>query len=131
MNSIKIKTERINSLDSLRAVMMILGIVLHSTEIYLVQPNAPFPKDPNATSIFLDYLEYMIHMFRMPIFFLIAGFFGAFLFYERTPIEMIKNRISRIVFPFMVFLIILSPIIVLSLYIPIRFFLELTIHLLK
>jgi len=110
------KTERIHSLDSLRAIMMMLGLVLHSTEIYLVGSNSPWPKDVNATSHFLGYLENIIHMFRMPIFFVMAGFFGALLFYERGAVKMIKNRVSRIVFPFLVFLFILAPIILVCLY---------------
>ena len=50
----------------------------------------------------------------MPIFFVVAGFFGALLFYERKPLKMVKNRLSRIVFPFIVFLLILSPLIIFS-----------------
>lgn len=102
---------RIHSLDALRAIMMLLGVVLHSTEIYLVQRNDPWPKDPNSTSLFLDYLEYFIHLFRMPIFFIMAGFFGALLFYERGSKKMLSNRISRILYPFVVFLLILFPIV--------------------
>ena len=45
----------------------------------------------------------------MPIFFVVAGFFGSMLFYERQPLQMVKNRISRIVFPFIVFLFLLWP----------------------
>tara|TARA_R110002073_G_scaffold108336_1_gene243297 strand:- start:3306 stop:4436 length:1131 start_codon:yes stop_codon:yes gene_type:complete len=110
------KTARIHSLDSLRAIMMMLGLVLHSTEIYLVGGNDPWPKDVNSTSHFLGYLENVIHMFRMPIFFVMAGFFASLLYYERGSIKMVKNRISRIVLPFVVFLFILAPIVVFSLY---------------
>ena len=106
------KTARIHSLDSLRAIMMMLGLVLHSTEIYLVGGNDPWPKDVNSTSHFLGYLENVIHMFRMPIFFVMAGFFASLLYYERGSIKMVKNRISRIVLPFVVFLFILAPIVV-------------------
>jgi len=109
------KIERIHSLDSLRAIMMLLGLVLHSTETYLVQDNEPWPKDFLYTSSFLNYLEYLIHMFRMPIFFLVAGFFGALLFYQKGSINMVKNRISRIAFPFIVFLFLLYPITLFSL----------------
>ncbi|WP_299274519.1 acyltransferase family protein [uncultured Psychroserpens sp.] len=111
----KNKIERIHSLDSLRAIMMLLGLVLHSTETYLIGTNAPWPKDTNATSISLNYLENIIHMFRMPVFFLVAGFFGALLFYERGKVRMLKNRASRILLPFIVFLLILYPIVVFSL----------------
>ena len=112
MNQKPHKTERIHSLDSLRAIMMLLGLVLHSALTYNVtfHGDAWSLKDPETTHIFSDSLVFLIHSFRMPIFFVVAGFFGAMLFYERQPIRMVKNRISRIVFPFVVFLFLLWPI---------------------
>lgn len=95
--------------------MMLLGIVLHATEVYLVGDNPPFPKDSNATYLGLNYLEYIIHMFRMPIFFLLAGFFGALLHTKRGVSKMIQNRIKRILYPLIVFLIVLFPVVVVSL----------------
>lgn len=94
--------------------MMLLGLVLHSGLTYNVtyHGDAWSPKDPNTTHIFSDFLVLLIHSFRMPIFFVVAGFFGAMLFYERQPIRMIRNRISRIVLPFIVFLFLLWPIII-------------------
>lgn len=108
------KTERIHSLDSLRAIMMLLGLVLHSALTYNVvnHGKAWTLKDPESTSIATDSIVFLVHFFRMPIFFLVAGFFGAMLFYERNPIKMIKNRISRIAYPFIVFLFILWPTII-------------------
>lgn len=108
------KTERIHSLDSLRAIMMLLGLVLHSALTYNVINHGEdwSLKDPNATHLITDFLVFIIHFFRMPIFFLVAGFFGSMLFYERSPIKMLKNRVSRIAYPFIVFLFILSPIII-------------------
>ncbi len=108
------KTERIHSLDALRAIMMILGIVLHSSETYNVGRSTIWPIDPEDTHFFFNYLSSIIHIFRMPIFFIIAGFFGSMLYYQRGPIRMIKNRVSRIVLPFVVFLLILNPIIILA-----------------
>jgi glucan biosynthesis protein C len=94
--------------------MMLLGLVLHSALTYnlTVHGDAWSLKDPQSTSLFCDYIVLLIHSFRMPIFFLVAGFFGAMLFYEKRPIEMIKNRISRIVYPFIIFLFLLCPIII-------------------
>lgn len=92
--------------------MMLLGLILHSALTYNVTYHGDgwSLKDPETTHIFSDSLVFLIHSFRMPIFFLVAGFFGAMLFYERQPIRMVKNRISRIVFPFIVFLFLLWPI---------------------
>ena len=107
------KPERIHSLDSLRAIMMLLGLVLHSALTYNVtnHGDAWGLKDPKSNDILTDFIVLLIHSFRMPIFFLIAGFFGAMLFYERGFMQMIKNRLSRIVYPFIVFLFVLSPIV--------------------
>ena len=95
---------------------MLLGLILHSALTYNVtyHGDAWSPKDPNTTHIFSDFLVLLIHSFRMPIFFVVAGFFGAMLFYERQPIHMIRNRISRIVWPFIVFMFLLWPIIILA-----------------
>ena len=94
--------------------MMLLGIILHSSNTYMVfdAGEAWVLKDPNSTHPINGILSGTIHSFRMQIFFLIAGFFGSMLFYERKPLTMIKNRISRIVLPFIVFVILLWPIIV-------------------
>ena len=108
-----LKTERIHSLDALRATMMMLGIVLHSTETYSVGYDGIWPHDPNSSHILMNFLNSFIHLFRMPSFFLIAGFFGALLFYERGVGSMLKNRFKRLVLPFLVFLVLLHPIIIL------------------
>ena len=114
MKQIYTQTERIHSLDSLRAIMMLLGLVLHSALTYnvTVYGDAWSLKDPQSKSLFCDYIVLLIHSFRMPLFFLVAGFFGAMLFYEKQPFKMIKNRISKIVYPFILFLFLLYPLIV-------------------
>ena len=66
-------------------------------------------KDTEATSLSNDFIVNFIHSFRIQIFFMVAGFFGAMLFYERTPLMMVKNRISRIILPFITFMLILWP----------------------
>jgi glucan biosynthesis protein C len=108
------KTERIHSLDSLRAIMMLLGLVIHSAVTYGVwEYGSSWPiKDVISTHISNDFIGSFVHAFRMQIFFVVAGFFGAMLFYERQPLKMVKNRISRIVLPFIVFLFLLWPTVV-------------------
>jgi len=108
------KTERLHSLDSLRAIMMLLGLVIHSAITYgtIDYGDGWSLKDPSATHFSNDMIVVFIHAFRMQTFFLVAGFFGALLFYERQPLKMIKNRTARIIFPFLVFLLLLWPTIV-------------------
>ncbi len=110
------KTERIHALDSLRAIMMLLGVVLHTTMTYA---DTDYGlgwglKDIGATHISNDYIHRVIHSFRMQTFFVVAGFFASLLFYERSPIKMIKNRVNRIVLPFIVFLFVLFPLVMFS-----------------
>lgn len=71
MNTILKKNERIHSLDSLRAIMMLLGIVLHSAITYgkMDYSETWILKDPIATFFYNDYIVILIHSFRMPIFF--------------------------------------------------------------
>ncbi|MBO3696986.1 acyltransferase family protein [Roseivirga sp. E12] len=107
-----LKSQRLHSLDALRAVMMLLGIVLHATEPYSLGKDPFWAKDPNGTHISMNYIFGIIHIFRMPIFFMVAGFFGSMLFYDRGPRLMIKNRVKRILFPFVVFLLLLHPILI-------------------
>ncbi|WP_455170471.1 acyltransferase family protein, partial [Aegicerativicinus sediminis] len=89
------KTERIHSLDSLRAIMMLLGLVIHSAITYGVVDygNSWSLKDPNTIQSSNDFIVFFIHAYRMQIFFAVAGFFGAMLFYERRPLKMVKNRV--------------------------------------
>ncbi len=113
-NTLSLNTSRIPALDSLRAIMMLLGLIVHSAITYgVVNWGDEWPlKDPVFTHASNDYIVELIHVFRMPIFFLVAGFFGAMLFYERKPLKMVKNRISRILLPFIVFVIFLRPAII-------------------
>ena len=110
MNPVK-KTERIHHLDTLRGIMMLLGVVLHSAITYgeFNYGESWSLKDPGNTNLAYDLIVWIIHVFRMPIFFAISGFFGALLFYERGSTKMIQNRTKRVLIPFILFLFILWP----------------------
>ena len=91
--------ERLHALDNLRAVMMWLGIVLHVAVIYMVVP-LPLPWHDRQTHAFADFLLLLIHNFRMPAFFILAGFFVALLVQKRGLRGMLKNRLLRLGLPF-------------------------------
>lgn len=105
------KTARLHALDALRAVMMLLGLVIHTVSTYAIGDyGKAWPMKDNVTTHWLfDVIGNWIHLFRMPVFFLVAGFFGALLFYERSPQVMLKNRYERIAKPLVVFLFALWP----------------------
>lgn len=91
---------RYYGLDALRGVMMLLGIVLHSATFYVVStpPHAPFPTDPDNSPV-MDAVFDFIHSFRMPCFFVLAGFFASLLVEKRGLIGAYKNRLARIAAP--------------------------------
>ena len=92
---------------------MLLGLVVHSAITYgLYEDLGSWPIRDSVTHLSNDFIVVLIHSFRMQIFFLVSGFFGSMLFYDKNPLAMIKNRISRIILPFIVFIILLWPAIV-------------------
>ena len=102
---------RYYGLDALRGGMMMLGIVLHGTGFYLASPPTTLPivTDHN-TSPLLDILFHFIHSFRMPTFFVMAGFFAALLIEKCGLVGTWKNRAARILAPFLVALLTILPI---------------------
>ena len=93
-------------MDSLRAVMMILGVVIHASVTYSVndlENHWPL-KDPNGQSLWMDGITHFIHTFRIPVFFLVSGYFSSLLAEKRTWRGLLKNRFQRIALPFVVFL---------------------------
>lgn len=114
-SSVVNKSERIYSLDALRGIMMLLGLVIHCGITYgSADYGTAWPlKDPNNSLVF-DVIVAFIHSFRMPVFFVTAGFFAALLFYKKSPRAMISNRIKRILFPLVAGVLILWPLVVMA-----------------
>jgi glucan biosynthesis protein C len=94
-------SERIYSLDALRAIMMLLGIVLHASLTFGSHEYGQFwPIKNPENNILFDLIVALIHFFRMPVFFVVAGYFGALLYYKKGAEKMLINRVKRILFPF-------------------------------
>ena len=56
-----------------------------------------------------SWLVSLIHAFRMPVFFAVAGFFGAFLVARRGTRAFLRHRLDRIGIPFVAGWIVLFP----------------------
>jgi fucose 4-O-acetylase-like acetyltransferase len=97
-------SHRYHSLDALRASMMLLGIVLHSAVSYgMISLGAAWPyKDPQTNGAF-DLVVFFIHLFRMPVFFVAAGFFAAMLMQRDGVRPFLANRAKRILLPLALF----------------------------
>jgi glucan biosynthesis protein C len=88
--------DRMHALDAVRAFALLLGVALHATQPFvagLPWMTRESPSDAMAAVFFT------IHMFRMPVFFLIAGFFGRMLLERRGSGDFIRDRSKRILVP--------------------------------
>lgn len=103
---------RYHSLDALRAVMMLLGLLLHAACSYTTFPmqDAWLFKD-ERTSHGADALLLTIHTFRMPVFMVLAGFFAALLADRRGVGGLILNRTQRVLIPFVVAFVLVMPLV--------------------
>ena len=97
-------SQRLHDLDALRAVAMLLGILLHGTLFVLPEPILLWPiHDPAATGDpFYQVMIEFIHGFRMPVFFLLSGFFSVLLWERRGLREFAMQRLKRVGIPFIV-----------------------------
>ena len=73
--------QRRHDLDALRAAAMLLGLVLHASLAYVNIKFWPV-LDVYSHPIF-DGLLHFIHGFRMPLFFVLSGFFAAMTFRKK------------------------------------------------
>jgi glucans biosynthesis protein C len=80
--------------------MMLLGIYLHAAVAYSKVGGWPY-KDGTFTRAFEPSLG-LIHTFRMPVFYVMAGFFSALLVGRRGWAGFLANRAARILVPFVV-----------------------------
>lgn len=106
-------SERVHGLDAPRAVMMLLGLLLHTLVSY--GSHRPFEKVwpylDAQTTVLADGVVMYLHAFRMPLFFVLSGFFAAMLFERRGGASMLRNRLARIGFPFVVGMLVLYPVV--------------------
>ncbi len=94
---------RIHDLDALRGFAMLLGIFLHAA-IFLIPGDSWPVQDPWANTVpanrnFYGVVMFGIHGFRMPLFFLLSGFFTAVLWTQRGLRRLLDHRMKRIGLP--------------------------------
>jgi surface polysaccharide O-acyltransferase-like enzyme len=82
--------DRFHALDAVRAFALLAGIVLHTI--------LPFVFSDSPSRV-LAVTFYVIHIFRMSLFFMIAGFFARWILHRRGIHAFIKDRSMRILVP--------------------------------
>lgn len=91
-------SSRRHDLDALRAFAMLLGIALHAA---LSFAGGPWMVQDSRTSGVFHLLIGAVHGFRMPLFFLLSGFFTAMLWRRRGLRAVVAHRFRRVFLPLM------------------------------
>lgn len=91
--------ERLHGLDALRAGALLLGVLLHASISFL--PGAKFfwMVSDNQKTAMLGPVFFVIHIFRMPLFFMLAGYFAHLVLQKKGWAGFIKDRLKRITLP--------------------------------
>ena len=94
--------------DTLRAFLMLLGIPYHVAMAY--RPGQVWIVRSDEGIAAFTWLADIIHYFRMPAFFVIAGYFSALLLTRRAPVSWLKGRFIRLGVPFVATVLTLVPV---------------------
>jgi glucans biosynthesis protein C len=92
---------RYHDLDAVRALALMLGVVLHGVMSFM-EPRIWIVAD-TVTDTGANVAFYVIHMFRMTTFFVLAGFFARLLMQKRPLTGFIGNRLKRVGIPLVAF----------------------------
>ena len=101
-NHVSAKTERYHGLDLLRAFAMMLGLLMHASLAYN-------HVDPGLLPVWIDLINAWIHLWRMPLFFVLAGFFGCMILLRRGAAGFLQDRLLRVGMTLLVFASIYDP----------------------
>jgi hypothetical protein len=102
-------SSRRHDLDALRAFAMLLGIILHGIMSFIPGIGVIWAVEDSHASPWYGVLLSFIHGWRMPLFFLVSGFFTAMLWRKRGLRELLWHRFNRIFIPMLLGLLTIIP----------------------
>ena len=91
--------QRRTDLDALRSFAMLLGIALHASLSFFA---FPWPVHDTQRSDLLPLFLVAIHGFRMPLFFLLSGYFTMLVYHRRGLKSLLEQRFTRIFLPLVI-----------------------------
>ncbi|MBB4858532.1 glucan biosynthesis protein C [Novosphingobium chloroacetimidivorans] len=101
------QSQREHFWDALRAFLMLLGIPYHVALSY--QPGQDFIVHSGEGVRGFSELAEGLHLFRMPAFFVVAGYFAMLLLARREPMAWLRGRFVRLGLPFLTCIVTLVP----------------------
>lgn len=99
---------RLLYLDNLRSFALLLGILFHAAIVYA--PKIGYAIQAKERADIFSFFCYYIHSFRMPLFYLISGYFSALVWQKKGMVTYALGRFQRILVPMGLGLIFLAPI---------------------
>lgn len=91
---------RLHALDAVRAIALLSGIALHAALSYAPGVDSHlWPLRDSQNGLTMSVGIFLIHIFRMPVFFLLAGFFARMMFRSKGTRPFLRNRAGRILLP--------------------------------
>lgn len=91
--------DRRNDLDALRGFAMALGLVVHASLSFFPIPWVVHDTEPSDV---LPLVFVAIHGFRMPLFFVLSGYFTMLVYRRRGLGHLLRQRFARIVIPLLI-----------------------------
>lgn len=101
-NGVQQPEGRFHALDALRAFVLLLGVVFHTTIAYVVPPDGSWAVGTLDTSYPLWWFIVYSHSFRMSVFYLLAGFFASLVIGRKGMSAFLRDRVRRILLVFLV-----------------------------
>lgn len=96
-------SQRFEGLDALRAAAMLLGVMLHAAVPYTPtrMPDLLWAVHDPVPSAMCDFVFWSIHVFRLPVYFVLSGFFAELLFQKRGRRQFLQHRTQRLLIPYL------------------------------
>ncbi len=103
--------QRLDYLDAVRSFALLLGIIFHASLSFVPIFIGWAVMDIHTSEIVSTFVL-ISHSFRMPLFFLIAGFFTCMSLTRKSVQDFVQSRLIRIAIPFCALWFVLRPLLV-------------------